>query len=70
MDHSGDSDSTGAIAGNICGALYGEAAIPARWLDQLELRDEIVAIAGDLAGVRDDTLDLESDAVLERYPGW
>lgn len=70
VNHSGDSDSTGAIAGNISGALYGEAAIPARWLDKLELRDEITTIADDLAGLRDDTLDLDSEQVLERYPGW
>ncbi len=70
VNHSGDSDSTGTIAGNICGALYGDSAIPGRWLNRLELRDEITAIADDLAGVREDTLDLESDEVLERYPGW
>jgi hypothetical protein len=38
VNHSGDRDSTGAIAGKICGALYGDAAIPARWVDSLELR--------------------------------
>ena len=70
VNHSGDSDSTGAIAGNICGALYGAAAIPARRLERLELRDEITAIADDLAGTREDTLDLDSDLLHERYPGW
>ena len=70
VNHSGDSDSTGAIAGNICGALYRDASIPARWLDRLELKDEITAIADDLAGVHEDTLDLESKQILERYPGW
>lgn len=65
VNHSGDSDSTGAIAGNICGALYGDAAIPARWLDRLELREEITAIADDLAGLREDTLDLNSDQIHE-----
>jgi ADP-ribosylglycohydrolase len=70
VNHSGDSDSTGAIAANICGALYGMAAIPARWLDAVELRDEITALADDLAGLRDDTLDLDSCLIHERYPGW
>ncbi len=32
VNHSGDSDSTGAIAGNILGALHGEAALPPSWL--------------------------------------
>ena len=39
VNHSGDSDSTGAICGNILGAIHGPAAIPAEWLDRLELRD-------------------------------
>ncbi|MHA7176678.1 ADP-ribosylglycohydrolase family protein [Arthrobacter sp. Sr24] len=35
-NHSGDSDSTASIAGNILGALYGEAALPASWLTLCE----------------------------------
>jgi ADP-ribosylglycohydrolase len=70
VNHSGDSDSTGAIAGNICGALYGVEAIPARWVDAVELRDEITSIADDLAGLREDALDLDSEQIFERYPGW
>ena len=61
MNHSGDSDSTGAITGNICGALNGVAAIPGRWLEPLELSAEITAIADDLAAAREDSLDMESD---------
>lgn len=45
VNHSGDSDSTGAITGNILGAMLGKGAIPARWLEPLELRDEIEALA-------------------------
>jgi ADP-ribosyl-[dinitrogen reductase] hydrolase len=44
----GDSDSTGSIAGNLLGAMYGEASIPSRWLDQLEMGDVIEEISGDL----------------------
>jgi ADP-ribosyl-[dinitrogen reductase] hydrolase len=36
-----DSDSCGAVAGALCGAYYGSPAIPARWLETLEFRDEI-----------------------------
>ncbi len=48
VNHSGDSDSTGSIAGNILGALHGTAAIPPEWLEQLELRTEIERLANDL----------------------
>ena len=44
-NHSGDSDSTAAITGNIMGALLGAQAIPARWLEVLELRDTIDRLA-------------------------
>lgn len=49
INHDGDSDSTGAIAGNIIGAYLGEKAIPNYYLDNLELKDVIVEIADDLA---------------------
>ena len=39
VNHSGDSDSTGAIAGNILGAYTGMDGIPKDWLAQLELTD-------------------------------
>jgi len=41
VNHSGDSDSTGAITGNILGALLGKGVIPAQWLGHLELHDII-----------------------------
>ena len=48
VNHSGDSDSTGAICGNIMGALLGSSAIPAHFTDKLELRDVIEEMATDL----------------------
>ena len=48
VNHDGDSDSTGAIAGNLLGTLYGAQAIPPAWLDALELRDVITELAEDL----------------------
>ena len=63
VNHSGDSDSTGAIAGNLLGALLGIDAIPASWLERLELRAEIEALADDLVTqYRDDP------EWRERYP--
>jgi ADP-ribosyl-[dinitrogen reductase] hydrolase len=41
VNHSGDSDSTGAICGNILGARDGVGAVPTHWLDRLELREVI-----------------------------
>ena len=48
VNHSGDSDSTGAIAGNILGAIHGEDALARLSLGDVELRDEIVRLADDL----------------------
>ena len=41
-NHSGDSDSTAAIAGNILGAQLGLRALPGDWIAQLELTDVIL----------------------------
>ncbi len=48
VNHSGDSDSTGAITGNIMGAYLGIDAIPSRFVEPLELRRVIEQIAEDL----------------------
>ncbi|MBG0816958.1 ADP-ribosylglycohydrolase family protein [Planomonospora sp. ID82291] len=49
VNHSGDADSTGAVCGNIVGAAYGEAALPADWAAIVEGRDTVLRIADDLA---------------------
>ena len=46
VNHSGDSDSTGAVAGNILGARL--SGIPEKYIDHLELKDVILEIADDL----------------------
>jgi ADP-ribosylglycohydrolase len=69
VNHSGDSDSTGSIAGNIAGVMRGVEAIPARWIADLELREEITAVADDLVALKSGTLDLLSPSVQARYPG-
>ncbi|MFC4061980.1 ADP-ribosylglycohydrolase family protein [Planomonospora corallina] len=51
VNHSGDADSTGAICGNIIGAAYGEAALPANWAEAVEGRRTILRIADDLVAV-------------------
>ncbi len=47
----GDADSVAAMAGAVSGALNGEDAIPRRWLDGLEDRERIAALAGQLAAI-------------------
>jgi ADP-ribosylglycohydrolase len=46
--HSGDSDSTAAITGNLLGAMLGAGGLPKSWLTALELKDVIERIATDL----------------------
>lgn len=48
VNHSGDSDSTGAVTGNILGAHLGLKGIPAKYQEHLELREIILEIATDL----------------------
>jgi ADP-ribosylglycohydrolase len=48
VNHSGDSDSTGAITGNILGAYLGLSSIPEEWVKKLELREVIEKMADDL----------------------
>ncbi len=47
-NHSGDSDSTASIAGNILGTYLGGLSIPASWYDRLELGDLLYRYADNL----------------------
>jgi len=65
VNHSGDSDSTGAITGNILGCMLGNSSIPDAWIEQLELKDIINQLAIDLfIGFRSD------EHWWKKYPGW
>ena len=48
VNHRGDSDSTGAVTGNILGALLGYDAIDEKWKKDLELIDVIIEMADNL----------------------
>lgn len=48
VNHSGDSDSTGSVTGNILGAYLGLQAIPAKYTANLELLDVMTELADDL----------------------
>jgi ADP-ribosylglycohydrolase len=49
VNHSGDSDSTGSLCGNLLGALHGDVGLPHEWVRQVEGRARIAALADDLA---------------------
>jgi len=48
VNHGGDSDSTGAVTGNILGAAIGYEAIPQFYKDDLEMHELILHMADDL----------------------
>ena len=48
VNHKGDSDSTGAVTGNILGAVVGYDAIPEFFKTDLELHDVILHVADDI----------------------
>ncbi len=69
VNHKGDSDSTGAVTGNILGAYLGYEKIPQKYLDELELKDVILELASDLYnGSHMSTLDYLNDkSWLDKY---
>lgn len=69
VNHDGDSDSTGAITGNIMGAKLGYEKIPKYYRDNIELKNVILELADDLAkGVPTDEHGAVSDEKwLEKY---
>ena len=76
VNHDGDSDSTGAITGNLLGAQLGVQAIPAEWLAPLELRAVIEELAQDLfefprweIGEYSPNVEL-GERIWKKYPGY
>lgn len=49
VNHNVDSDSTGALAGNIMGVYLGYNSIPKYYIDNLELKEVIYELAEDLS---------------------
>jgi ADP-ribosylglycohydrolase len=75
VTHSGDSDSTGAICGNILGAAHGLPAVPAELVFEVEGRSVLLTLADDVV------LEMTAQGRLhgdygpstrwtDRYPGW
>jgi len=67
VNHSGDSDSTGAICGNILGTLLGFDAIPKIWIENVEGKDVIIQLSHDFIDtfIADDNL---AKVDRDRYP--
>ncbi len=65
VNHSGDSDSTGAITGNILGAYLGLSKIPSQWIEKVELKKVLMRLADDLLIGHQ-----EGNDWWERYPGY
>lgn len=63
VNHNGDSDSTGAITGNILGAYLGIDKIPDKWKNAVELNSELKQLAMDLYNKPTEIENSE-----ERYP--
>lgn len=68
INHSGDSDSTGAITGNILGALLGVEGIPPTWIEHLELIEVVRQIALDLEVGVNRHLHENVDEWVTKYP--
>lgn len=65
VNHSGDSDSTGSVTGNILGAYLGKDALPKEWLGKIQLAHEIEELARDLY-----TRHSQEKAWAIKYPSW
>ncbi|MFW5418559.1 ADP-ribosylglycohydrolase family protein [Nocardiopsis sp. CNT-189] len=62
VNHSGDSDATGALCGNLIGARHGTLAFPGLWQSELDARGAVLRLAADLS--------LESGPDAPSDPRW
>lgn len=69
VTHGGDSDSTGAVAGNLLGLLHPAETLTHRWRSEIECADLIDRIARDLAAARKPGDGFTED-FCDRYPGF
>ena len=67
VNHSGDSDSTGSITGNLLGAALGVDWLDVTLLGELEARSVIEQVGGDLYEA---FVDGGNGIALDRYPPW
>jgi ADP-ribosylglycohydrolase len=65
VNHTGDSDSTGAVCGNLLGAMYGIDALPPAWTGGVEGSAEIIGLADDIV---DRAAPKHRKDIQRRYP--
>jgi len=65
VNHEGDSDSTGAITGNILGTYLGFDQLPKDWVEKVELGDVLTELADDLLTGYEDSVEWK-----RKYPGY
>lgn len=72
-NHSGDSDSTGSICGNLLGTRFGDESIPKRWTDAVDAIDIVERVADDVTMLVTRTSRssgagrTDNDHLIERY---
>lgn len=66
VTHGGDSDSTGAIAGNALGLLFPDQVLAHRWARQVECADLVERLSRDLALAMSGHM----SSLEPSYPGW
>ncbi len=70
VNHSGDSDSTGAITGNILGLILGIENIPNKWVEKLLYRDIVDEIGSDIfIGCKSSSYNTDKEWLI-KYPGY
>lgn len=67
VNHNGDSDSTGAVTGNILGAINGYSGIEDMWKQDLELKDVILELADDLYRIRTGSTSASDPDLARKY---
>ena len=68
VTHSGDSDSTGSVCGNLLGAMHGTAALPAAWVNSVEGGNTIRRLASDCTAARRDGPNRNKPSVSSSHP--
>jgi ADP-ribosylglycohydrolase len=70
VNHSGDSDSTGSITGNILGLINGIESIPEKWISHLRSASIVLQVGKDLhTGCKGD-MDEPDAEWWRKYPGY
>jgi ADP-ribosylglycohydrolase len=70
VNHSGDSDSTGSVTGNLLGLINGLSSIPQKWAERLKYAYIAIEVAEDLHIKVKGDYDEPDAEWWEKYPGY